>query len=422
MDVREIEISSPLGAALVDALAQHHGAKLAHAARVLRRLFLVASPWAPGLRFAGGIADATQLTSLVPAHPAFSLAGSGETIEDAAASCVGEAVERLSQLEQAHDACARMPRGAAAGHASARMLSLADEVISASAPHDGRDIDWTLARSLCGDRTFVPTDWCVRRAARGPLMLPGAALSTGCAAGPSFVAAAGRALLELIERDAAALWWLGGRRAQPLDPNGFAAAEATSLLERLRQGNDARSSWLLDITTDLKVPVIVTLSVDQKQRGLVCGMAARTSVAQASRAAILEMCQMELALQFVNLKQRQRGDAALNETDRRHLRLATEISADECDLLHPTGEPRIHSDSQDRTAEDVLAHLITAFTRNSIEAALVDLTRPDLDIPVVRAVAPDLQLFPCDIKAERLQHTIAACGGGHRWTAGIPLL
>ena len=50
-----------------------------------------------------------------------------------------------------------------------------------------------------------------------------------------------------------------------------------------------------------------------------------------------------------------------------------------------------------------------------------DLTRPEFDIPVVQAIAPGLQPMPSEIATERLRRTIAATGGGHRWTKGIPL-
>ena len=49
---------------------------------------------------------------------------------------------------------------------------------------------------------------------------------------------------------------------------------------------------------------------------------------------------MELAFPIAASKMRQRGEAALNATDRRHLARATEIDADACDLLHPLGPPR----------------------------------------------------------------------------------
>ena len=69
------------------------------------------------------------------------------------------------------------------------------------------------ARSLAtGSDVLVPADWCVRRAPRRMGLQPPWILGSGVAAGPDWDWAASRALLELIERDAVALWWLGGHR------------------------------------------------------------------------------------------------------------------------------------------------------------------------------------------------------------------
>lgn len=266
----------------------------------------------------------------------------------------------------------------------------------------------------------MPADWCLRRAAPGALAIPGAALSTGCAAGQTFEQAAARALLELVERDAACLWWVGGQRAKMVASDTGIMQEATRLLSVLRQGYGERSTWLLDITTDLNIPVIAALSVDQHGRGLASGFAARLCPQRAAVAAIFEMCQIELALQFVALKQAQRGSVGLNDVDRRHLRRANEIDAGNCPLLYPDGISRRNGISA--SEENELPAIRAVLDGRNIEAALIDLTRPEYVLPVVAAVAPDLQLLPGNIETPRLRRVLAATGGGHQWTRGAPLI
>src|SRR5262245_66686088 len=94
--------------ALLSALASRHGASMAQAAKLPSRLFLLHAPWAPGLRLVGGQAAPGRVLRDDMPHPPFSLApfslaGSAETVEDALAACIGEAVERLSQLERPGD-------------------------------------------------------------------------------------------------------------------------------------------------------------------------------------------------------------------------------------------------------------------------------------------------------------------------------
>jgi ribosomal protein S12 methylthiotransferase accessory factor len=192
-------------------------------------------------------------------------------------------------------------------------------------------------------------------------------------------------------------------------------------MRRLREDSDVRTSWLLDITSDLDIPVVVALSVNGNGRGLACGMAARLSMEQAAQSAILEMCMMELAPLFVDLKEAQRGVEALNETDLRHRRRTREIPAEDCLLLHPAGVPRRSSDRQQSSAAIDFAELSATLLKGGIEAALVDLTRPEPGIPVVSAIAPKLQPFPGDMATERLRRAVAIHGGGEQWTGGVPL-
>jgi ribosomal protein S12 methylthiotransferase accessory factor len=198
-------------------------------------------------------------------------------------------------------------------------------------------------------------------------------------------------------------------------------AAAVPLLKALRQDSRERATWLIDITTDIGIPCLTAVSCDGRGRDVACGFAARLSPAAAARGAILEMCQMELALPIVAAKRRERGDLGLNDTDRRHLARALAIDAARCELLHPVGVPRRDSGQAHADADAELDTLRTAFARRGIEAALIDLTRPELAIPVVRAVAPHLQLMPCGMHVERLRRAISTAGGGERWTLGIPI-
>jgi ribosomal protein S12 methylthiotransferase accessory factor len=53
---------------------------------------------------------------------------------------------------------------------------------------------------------------------------------------------------------------------------------------------------------------------------------------------------------------------------------------------------------------------------------LIDMTRPEFGIPVVRAVAPALQPMPSDTVTDRLRRVAKECGGGNRHTGGASLI
>jgi ribosomal protein S12 methylthiotransferase accessory factor len=421
----EIDLASAPGLDLLRSVAVRHGEPIAQAAHLMDRLFLLRSPWAPGLRFVGAQATA-RVNDSAPAPPrSFDLGGTGETIEDAFASCVGEGVDRLAQVERPGDVATVASLrnvGTEVMPAAVALIEqhLADDGLSADAP-----LAWTGSRMLssgkdgAGHNVLVPSDWCLRRADRAVRLKARTMLGNGVAAGPDVDWAASRALLELIERDAASLWWIGGRRGRPVALDEPGQPEVVRLLGALRRDAGERSTWLLDITTDIATPCVAALSCAADGRGLACGLAARTTMVEAACSAILELCQMELAIQLAAAKRLASGDTSLNDVDRAHLRRACDIDVGSCELLHPLGIPQSYPS---HSAASMLAAARIALAKAGIEAALVDLTRPEFGIPVVRAIAPALQPMPSEAVTLRLRQVLSETGGGHRHTNGVPLM
>lgn len=288
------------------------------------------------------------------------------------------------------------------------------------------------ARRLNGDaQVLLPAGRCLRRADPGG-GVPPFALSTGCAAGATLADAALHGLLELIERDAASLWWHGGRRGRAL--TGAAGDVAARFLAELRGGAGGRRSWVVDITTDLGIPAVAAISVDSGgsdpgNDGFACGPAAGMTMAEAVRRALQEMCHIEIAYAVIAAKRAERGDDALNPADQRHLQRARSIRAD-CPLLHPatheeaTGPAACAGDEAppEGPAAWQLDWLVRRLDAAGVPTYLVDLTRPQFGIPACRVVAPDLQLEPCSLPGKRLLRAIRETGGGIIHSNGIPLL
>ena len=153
----------------------------------------------------------------------------------------------------------------------------------------GQSIAWIAARRVTdGAPVRFPLDLCCRRPASHRNFTPPLKLSTGCAAGQTVAAAASRAALELVERDALALWWRGGRRGRPIAEDSAAGRAGAELLAQMRQGKADRQSWVLDITTDLDIPAVVAVSTRPDGFGCALGFAARLSLSAAVRAAIFD--------------------------------------------------------------------------------------------------------------------------------------
>jgi ribosomal protein S12 methylthiotransferase accessory factor len=334
-------------------------------------------------------------------------------MQEAFQRCVGEGIEYLSQLQSGSDRLVLSGDGCG----TARLLP--DFV----ARHAGgaADLSWYAARCLAdGREVLLPADLCLRRpeAKRDfPVPFP---LSIGSAAGTSLDGALLHGLLELIERDAASLWWRGGRLPRAIDSRNVGS---DALLHKLRpRGFARRRSWLLDITTDIGVPTVAAVSCGPDGYGFAFGLATRTTLASAARSAMLEMCQLELAYAVIEAKRRERGEAAFNARDRLHLDRARRINADQCLLLQPLAEHAEHiaiDASEPRTVREAIVGRLESL---GIESFFIDLTRSRYAVPVARVIAPSLQIEPSEIVTPRLAEMIARTGGGAVYTGGVALL
>ena len=392
MNLVPLNLHSRSGEKLLDSVASLASAELVALAGRLTRVFSITSPFAPGLHCIGGEIAIDAEPTAASGVARLSVAGNGETLEAALVSCLGEAADFLSQFER--------PGDIEAGVAdSDRTNFIADGWIAEAMSHADRTIDWINASDAStGGIALLPADLCLRRPPTRRAIEPVGALSSGAAAGPSFETAALRAVLELCERDAAAMWWLGGCRPRRFALEHPAIKAGAELIERLRQGEAARRTLLFDIATDNGVPVVAAVSVDHDGRGMACGLASRLTASDAARAAVLEMCQMEMAAPVAEAKRAEGGDAVLNEADRRHLRRATFAAAD-CELLHPRDMSR-HATSGQAAALGLKG--LTGHLRNrGIRLFLVDHTRQDIGIAVARAVSPDLQPFSAAVSTKR---------------------
>jgi ribosomal protein S12 methylthiotransferase accessory factor len=396
-----------------DAAATAGRVRMLLAAAGFRRLFQLPVPDAPGLVFFGAEGDPATLAPHNAGLRVGGFAGSGLDPRRAFESCVGEGIEYLSQFAQPDDPLRSATFAVCTGTLDPVTRGFVEAILAASAIPADRAIDWIPVRRLPdGAATWLPADLCLRRAT--PDFVLGSKLSTGCAAGVTRQAATLRALLELIERDAVALWWRGGRRGRAIASDSETGCVATTLLARLRREQDTRQTMLLDISTDLCVPVVAAFSFRHNQTGFALGVSARPDFAEAARSAIFEMCQSELSLHVITVKRRESGEGALNESDRRQLTRAATLDPHRCLLLQP-------DDTKTPTASDGQS-IIQQLAKHQIVAYSLDLTRSRFDIPVVRVIAPGLQSEPGEIITDRLTRTIAETGGGAQYTGGVALL
>jgi len=390
---------------------QHHRARLLEVASQLVRVFRLSAPDAPGLVTLGAEIDPKQYALWWPA-PNASASGTGLNLQAAFESCVGEAAEFLSSFETPTDADMLVPDAACACPAWAASLAQLPGV------RHGGCIDWISATQLADQRpVLVPADLCLRRDPSRQALRAPAPLSLGCAAGPTFEAAMLHALLELIERDAVANWWRGGRPARMISLDESDLQSSFAFVQILRRARGRRQSWLLDISTDLRIPCVAALSINPDGRGFACGTAAGPTLRTAGEAALREMCQMEVGYTVAIAKRQERGEAALSATDRGHIRRFEAFDVARSIVASPAPADSL-VDQPPIGLTDMIMHL----AERDIWPAVLDLTRNFIGIPVARVVCPELEMEPATIIGPRLRRQMAATGRFAAASQGIPLM
>ncbi|WP_428489355.1 YcaO-like family protein [Rhodopila sp.] len=390
--------------------------RLLRAAATFRRLFRLPVPDAPGLVFFGAEADPARLGPHNAGLAVSGFAGSGLDPRRAFESCVGEGIEYLSQFAQPDDPLATGPIAAYAATLDPVSHRYVEAVLAAAGTPADQPITWMpVNRITDAAAAWFPADLCLRRAITD--FVPPLKLSTGCAAGVIPGAATLHAVLELIERDAVALWWRGGRRGRAITADSGAGHAAASLLAQLRREQHHRQTVLLDITTDLGIPVAAAFSTSPDGHRFALGVSARPTLADAVGSAIFELCQSELSLHVIAAKRRESGDSALNDSDRRQLVRAA-LNPLACPLLQPRDAPS----AAVSLSGDPTTAIVRLLAIRGIVAYSLDLTRPRFGVPVVRVLAPGLQSDPGGILTDRLARAIAETGGGAQHHGGTELL
>lgn len=364
--------------------------------------------------------------------------GKGLSDAQARVSCIGEAIELLSatadgseprrtarwaeladvavhprelllisdaQYAQAARAAAACDDAAAPGPATGPAW---DPV---PAPFDERHaIDWVPLRSLADGATrWVPAACCWFEHVDPSYPAPpfATADANGCAAGATVEAAIVQGLLELIERDATALWWYSRARRPALAADlGEEPAQAA-----IRDALAARGQTLtlLDLRADTGVPVVAAVVADNATgTALPIGRGCHPDVRVATRRALAELAQVTAI----------DGPPAAPPTLAAHPYLVAEPVASAATPLaeHPHEAPLPAASAVPPPAaappDDaaVLPALVQTLAGLGLDVLVLETTRAEIGLPAVRVVVPGLRPLRRRLAPGRLYDVPAALG------------
>ena len=235
--------------------------------------------------------------------------GKGRTAAQARASALCEALERYSGGWQGYEPTRRAryeKLGDTAVHPSDLLHYSAGQYAEREAWNktcplyqrvppaflDEAEIRWTSAWSLTkSEYRYVPSQYCYYDAPQTTELQFCNPDSNGNAAGNCLEEAILNGFLELAERDAVALWWFNRLRKPAVDLSTVDDPYVAALTAHY--STLSRTFWVLDLTSDLGIPVYVAASrrCDPQREDLVFGFGAHLDARTALERALTELNQ-----------------------------------------------------------------------------------------------------------------------------------
>lgn len=309
----------------------------------------------------------------VPGHDdqKIEVSGCGLTSAVADVRCLGEAAEFLSLAWRDEIRPAAIRQSASVGLGEALCIGATEEPVVA------RPLQMAPLLPLNGGPAVgVPATLVYHGHPDGTREPRFAADSNGAAAGQTRARAIRSALLELIERDAVAIWWYNRLRRPPVDR----AARHHRAIQRLAVDLARRERLLFftDLTHDLGVPVVAAISAKNDGSNIVIGTAAAATLRDAVIGAAGELVQILSGIEGAVC------EGELGEREKRALSWLRGAALRDCDYLIP-------SKSATPAPQATVKNILSRLKRVGIHVYAHDASRADLGIPVVKLVAPGLR-------------------------------
>jgi ribosomal protein S12 methylthiotransferase accessory factor len=327
--------------------------------------------------------------------------GKGSTAEQGEASALMEAIERYSGIFQGDEIrTKRRHRDFSSGEAIPpnKVLLFSDTQLRqgwapAPAPGDLKtipelfdssvEIEWSPVWSLRDKRfKYVPTS-LLYFFYSGPAAF--AADSNGCAAGNTLEEAVVQGFLELVERDAYAIWWYNQTQHRELDLDCFDDPYVRDLRSQLAA--TGRRLWVLDVTNDLGIPSFVAIThwMQNGRENIEFGSGAHFDARIGLLRALTELNQ------FLSLGLMGGGTGEKSTLDG-----ITPLRLEDHSFLMPSNKPAARRESGTKFGQLGTSE-VSACVRLAKQAGLdflvLDQTRPDIEVPVVRVIVPGLRHF-----------------------------
>jgi ribosomal protein S12 methylthiotransferase accessory factor len=326
--------------------------------------------------------------------------GKGSTAEQGEASALMESIERYSGIFQGDEIRVKrrltdFPSGDAIlpndvllfSDAQYQRNQLPTPDLHESQPpppfDQSAEIEWSPVWSLRDGRfKYLPTG-LLYFFHRGPDQIQ--ADSNGCAAGNTLEEAIVQGFLELVERDAYAIWWYNRLQRSAVDLGQFDDSFIGDLQTRLAEAG--RQLWVLDVTSDLGIPSFVAIThwMQNGQENIEFGSGAHFDTRIALLRALTELNQfLSIGLMGGGTGEK----SSLDGTTPLRLQDHPYLTPSNATVQSGFGPKSGHPDTREQV--DACVRLAK---QAGLDFLVLNQTRLDIEVPVVRVIVPGLRHF-----------------------------
>jgi len=333
--------------------------------------------------------------------------GKGSTAEQGEASALMEAIERYSGIFQGDEIRVTrrlkdFPAGEAippndvllfseAQYRQGQAQRIEADEMPPALFDPSAEIEWSPVWSLRDQRFgYLPTSMLYFFYRGGGYQHH--ADSNGCAAGNTLAEAIVQGFLELVERDSYAIWWYNRLQRPQVDLGQFDDPYIRDLTPQLAE--TGRRVWVLDVTSDLGIPSFVAIAhwKEKSQELVEFGSGAHFDARIAMLRAMTELNQF---LSIGLMGARNQNPASQGSTQ------APEgmppFRLQDYPYLTPSGAAPVRPDLGSKfgrldTREQVTG-CVNLAKGAGLDFLVLDQTRPDIGVPVVRVIVPGLRHF-----------------------------
>ncbi len=219
--------------------------------------------------------------------------------------------------------------------------------------------------------------------------------SNGSAAGNSIEEAILQGFLELIERDSVAIWWYNMIQKSEVDLLSFQEPYYLQLIEYYKTLN--RSLYVLDLTSDLQIPTFAAIShrLNDQKENILFGFGAHVNAHIALERSIVELNQL---LPIANKPETVKSKGEYLTKDKVFVDWLNNATMKNQPYLVPQND-KLKKKASDylqlcnNNIYETIQFCIEKVAAQGMETLILDLTRQDVGLPVVKVIVPGLRHF-----------------------------